>query len=73
MFNLIGIFNKIEQIQSLDPQGLYIYISVCVCIHIMYTYMCAWVCAYVCIYIYIYILHGPSWDINGMMMGNTLR
>ena len=65
MFNPIDIFNKIEQIQSLDPQGLYIY--VCVCIHIMYTYLCVWVCAYVCICRY------TSWDINGMIMGNTLR
>ena len=54
MFNPIDIFNKIEQIQSLDPQGLYIY--VCVCIHIMYTYMC--VCGCVHLYVYVDILRG---------------
>ena len=68
MFNLIDIFNKIEQIQSLDPQGLYMY----VCVYpYMYTYIC--VCGCVHMYVYVYILHGPSWDINGMIMGNTLR
>ena len=57
MFNLIDIFNKIEQIQSLDPQGLYIYM--CVCIHIcIHIYVCVGVC--ICMYMYIYFmgLHG---------------
>ena len=32
-----------------------IYVNICICIYMIYIYICMYVCIYICIYIYVYI------------------